>query len=162
MAPPPHKAGRCGFIIDSKIRAHLHPRLARNAGRKSQGLREVGPVPPQMISLGRCSGAVAATASMSISFVILTHAVGHRVNHLAAHVDGRSVGVQACPPNSDSKPHEGVARIEQGEETPAWFIWLPLLGCTLAKIAVPTNCLARSKIAKVFATSGRHSRRPHS
>jgi hypothetical protein len=57
--------------------------------------------------------------------VLAAHAIGHRVEPLAAHVDRRAVGQVSA--RGEVEPHEGVAWGSSARNT-AWFIWLPELG----------------------------------
>ena len=55
-----------------------------------------------------------STSSMSMRLVVAAHAVGHRLEPFARHVDRRAVAEMAA--GGEIEPHEGVAGLHQREE----------------------------------------------
>ena len=67
-----------------------------------------------MMSFGLCSRASALDLVHVDALVVRRHAVGHHLEPLARHVDGRAVGEMAA--GGEIEAHEGVAGLHQRQE----------------------------------------------
>ena len=93
-----------------------------------------------MISFGLCSLREPRNLVHIDAVVVAAHAVGHRLEPFARHVDRRAVG--EMPAGGEIEPHEGVAGLQQREEH-FGIGRAPECGCTLANLQ-PNNLVTRS------------------